>query len=115
MEEKFENLPVGEPSTLMDEQFKDSTEEEPKNSSKEEPKDLTEDQPNDSMDESPIGSHSTTPNSTSTYEWSHEPFLSFQHKISELAGQMGASSVSDVTRLHGGSSNRVISATLCCA
>ncbi|KAF7508416.1 hypothetical protein GJ744_009269 [Endocarpon pusillum] len=98
----------------MEEQAKDSPADESKNSSKEKSKDLTEDQPDNSADDSPIGSHSTTPNSTSTYEWSHEPFLSFQHKIVELAGQMGASKISDVMRLTGGSSNRVISATVCC-
>ncbi|ERF68863.1 hypothetical protein EPUS_04515 [Endocarpon pusillum Z07020] len=125
MEEKFKGLMVGEPSTLAEEQSKDSAVDESKNSSKEKSKNLskekskdsTEEQPDDSADnsDSPIGSHSTTPNSTSTYEYSHEPFLSFQHKIVELAGQMGASNISDVMRLKGGSSNRVISATICCA
>ena len=115
MEEKFKDLMVGEPSTLMEEQLKDSPEDESKNSSNEEFKNLTEDQPDDSTDDSAISSHSTTPNSTSTYEWSHEPFSSFQHKIAELADQMGASNISDVMRLDGGSSNRVISATICCA
>jgi hypothetical protein len=61
---------------------------------------------------SPISSRSKTPNSASTYEYSHEPLLSFQHKIFELAGQIGASAITNGTRLCGDESNRVISAIL---
>jgi hypothetical protein len=38
--------------------------------------------------------------------------LSLQNKIVGLAGQIGASAITNITRLRGGESNRVISATL---
>ena len=58
------------------------------------------------------GSGSTTPNSSSTYEYSHEPFLTFQEKIVDLARQIGATGTIEVKRLGGGSYNRVIAATV---
>jgi Phosphotransferase enzyme family len=73
---------------------------------------LMQEESEDSAQKSPDRSRSTTPNSTSTYTYRHESFSTYQSKIVELAGQIGATSVIDVTNLHGGSNNRVISVTV---
>jgi len=57
-------------------------------------------------------SRSTTPDSTSTYRYSHEPFDTFCEKVGALAPDIGAKSVEDIVRLPGGSFNRIIAATL---
>lgn len=57
-------------------------------------------------------SRSTTPNSTSTYRYSHEPFDTFCAKVRALAPDVGARSIDDIVRPPGGSFNRVIAATL---
>jgi hypothetical protein len=106
MQEKLENLKVGQPKPS------NSMEEKPENSTQDQSETPMEVDLEDSSKKSPINCRSTTPNSASTYEYSHEPFLSFQHRIVELAGQRGAVAITNVTRLRGGESNRVISATL---
>lgn len=55
-------------------------------------------------------SHSTTPNSTSTYVYSHEPFETVKDKMAALSTDLKASAVDEIQRLKGGSFNRVISA-----
>lgn len=57
-------------------------------------------------------SRSTTPNSTSTYRYSHEPFDTFREKVRALAPDIGVKSIDDIVRLPGGSFNRVIAAAL---
>ncbi|KAH0282634.1 hypothetical protein M436DRAFT_67711 [Aureobasidium namibiae CBS 147.97] len=57
-------------------------------------------------------SRSTTPDSTSTYRYSHEPFDTFGEKVRALAPDIGAKSVEEIVRLPGGSFNRIIAATL---
>ena len=54
----------------------------------------------------------TTPNSTSTYRYAHEPFETFRDKVRALALDVGAKSIDDIVRLPGGSFNRVFAATL---
>ncbi|KAL1297983.1 hypothetical protein AAFC00_006490 [Neodothiora populina] len=56
-------------------------------------------------------SSSTTPNSTSTYQYSHEPFSSFRHKIACLTQELGIT-LDGIERLQGGSFNRVVAAIL---
>ena len=57
-------------------------------------------------------SRSTTPNSTSTYRYSHEPFETLREKVRALAPHIGARSINDIVRLPGGSFNRIIAATI---
>jgi hypothetical protein len=57
-------------------------------------------------------SRSTTPNSTSTYEYSHEPFETLREKVKALAPHVGANFFEDIVRLPGGSFNRIIAANL---
>ncbi|KAG9951733.1 hypothetical protein KCU85_g2713, partial [Aureobasidium melanogenum] len=57
-------------------------------------------------------SHSTTPNSPSTYEYSHEPFDSFRHKVEALNDHIGVKFIDNITRLPGGDFNRTIAADL---
>lgn len=46
---------------------------------------------------------------TSTLEWDHEPFETFQHKVSQLVSSLlPASGPPIITRLQGGGYNRVI-------
>lgn len=57
-------------------------------------------------------SHSTTPNSTSTYQYSHEPFETFRQKVEPLAHKLGVKSLENIVRLPGGSFNRIIAVDL---
>ncbi|CAD0089576.1 unnamed protein product [Aureobasidium mustum] len=66
----------------------------------------------DAKAESNDSSHSTTPNSTSTYQYSHEPFETFRHKVEALAHDIGCKSVANVVRLPGGSFNRIVAVDL---
>ena len=59
-------------------------------------------------------SGSTTPNSTSTYQYSHEPYETYQHKIKVLIGEIGGREVKLMDRMRGGSSNRVIPVKFTC-
>jgi hypothetical protein len=62
----------------------------------------------DSDEESaPASSGSTTPNSTSTYRFSHETFDTLQHKILALAHSLGDFENVTLERLRGGDFNRV--------
>lgn len=56
---------------------------------------------NDETDSSP------SPNSTSTYQYSHEPYDTFQQKIIALAKSLGDFDNVEIQRLRGGSYNRV--------
>jgi hypothetical protein len=58
------------------------------------------------------GLKETAPDSTSTCEHSHEPFLTFQEKIVALAAEIRATGPVEVKRLRGGSYNRVIPVTM---
>lgn len=57
-------------------------------------------------------SRSSTPDSTSTYRYAHEPFDTFCGKVRALASDLKAESIEDIVRLPGGSFNRIIAATL---
>lgn len=57
-------------------------------------------------------SGSTTPNSTSTYEYSHEPYETFKTKVLPLAHSLGDFGHVDVERVRGGNYNRVVLARL---
>ncbi|KAH0257043.1 hypothetical protein KCU91_g16594, partial [Aureobasidium melanogenum] len=57
-------------------------------------------------------SRPTTPNSTSTYEYSHEPFETFRDKVGALARDIGSTSLENIVRVPGGSFNRIIAADL---
>ncbi|KAG9530162.1 hypothetical protein KCU93_g2727, partial [Aureobasidium melanogenum] len=57
-------------------------------------------------------SRSTTPNSTSTYRYSHEPFETFREKVVALARDIGSKSLENIVRIPGGSFNRIIAADL---
>ena len=59
-----------------------------------------------------MSSKSSTPNSTSTYAYSHEPFDSFQSKVSQLARRLGQCAEVEIRRVRGGSYNRTVAATL---
>jgi hypothetical protein len=114
LEEKFERLMDEENKGAREVEGEDSVERESGGSVHEIPKKYVQKDARNSAESSLAQSRSTTPDSTSTYEYSHEPFLTYQHKIIELASQIGATTTTSVTRLMGGSSNRVISATICC-
>ena len=53
-------------------------------------------------------SGSTTPNSTSTYQYCHEPYETYQHRIKVLIDEIGGREVQLMERIRGGSSNRII-------
>ncbi|KAH0384770.1 hypothetical protein KCU92_g4089, partial [Aureobasidium melanogenum] len=55
---------------------------------------------------------STTPNSTSTYQFSHEPFETFRKKVEALARDIKSKSFDNIVRIPGGSFNRIIAADL---
>ncbi|KAG9597002.1 hypothetical protein KCU77_g2936, partial [Aureobasidium melanogenum] len=57
-------------------------------------------------------SRSTTPNSTSTYQYSHEPFETFRDKVEALARDIESKSLDNIVRIPGGSFNRIIAADL---
>ncbi|KAG9757559.1 hypothetical protein KCU73_g4347, partial [Aureobasidium melanogenum] len=57
-------------------------------------------------------SRSTTPNSTSTYQFSHEPFETFRKKVEALARDIKSKSFDNIVRIPGGSFNRIIAADL---
>ncbi|KAF2725351.1 hypothetical protein K431DRAFT_291017 [Polychaeton citri CBS 116435] len=57
-------------------------------------------------------STSTTPNSTSSYEYSHEPYEEFQNKVISLAYHLDDIDDVDLQRTRGGSYNRVVIAKL---
>ncbi|KAG9511753.1 hypothetical protein KCV07_g9947, partial [Aureobasidium melanogenum] len=57
-------------------------------------------------------SRSTTPNSTSTYRYSHEPFDTFREKVVALACDIGFTSIENIARIPGGSFNRIVAADL---
>ncbi|KAJ9615164.1 hypothetical protein H2200_001238 [Cladophialophora chaetospira] len=59
-----------------------------------------------------MSSKSTTPNSTSTYEYSQEPYESFSLKVTELAQTLVNSSQVEVRRIKGGGYNRTVIAQL---
>ena len=52
------------------------------------------------------------PNSTSTYEYSHEPFETFQNKVLLLARSLGGSNDVEVRYNRGGSYSRVVFARI---
>ncbi|MCJ1329031.1 hypothetical protein MMC10_005708 [Thelotrema lepadinum] len=53
-------------------------------------------------------SGSTTPNSTSTYEYSHETYETYQYKIKDLVSDIGGRDLQLLDRIRGGSSNRIV-------
>lgn len=57
-------------------------------------------------------SRSTTPNSTSTYRYAHEPFETFRKKVEALARDIKSKSLDNIVRIPGGSFNRIIAADL---
>ena len=57
-------------------------------------------------------SGSSRPNSTSTNQYSHEPYESYQHKAKSLVDEIGGEDVQLLNRIRGGSSNRVIAVKL---
>ncbi|KAK4615564.1 hypothetical protein CLAFUW4_09973 [Fulvia fulva] len=57
-------------------------------------------------------SSSSTPNSTSTYEYSHEPYDTFKAKVLSLTQSLSSTQEIDLQRARGGSYNRVVIARL---
>lgn len=57
-------------------------------------------------------SKGSTPNSTSMYQYSHEPYESFQSKVALLAHNLADVDTVAITRVRGGSYNRVVRARL---
>ena len=66
----------------------------------------------DKEDDASVSSHSsgsTTPNSSSTYQFeNHKPFATYQRKIIGLLGALGCEDVELLPRVRGGSYNRVV-------
>ena len=65
----------------------------------------------DSTTPDPGQSSSSTLNSTSTFAYSHEAFASFQHRVRELCTEIGFYRTEIISRMKGGSYNRIVSVT----